>query len=66
MYRYGEVCASQKKGRCGTETAPRSCLNLPTDAAEAKDDAEDGSGAVPIGMDRATWEATIVVGLYSY
>ena len=55
------VCTSQKKGRCGTETAPRACLKLPAEVANAMDDAEDGVGAVPIGMDRATWEATVEV-----
>ena len=58
------VCASQKKGRCGTETAPRSCLNLPKHIADAMDegvgeDGGDGRNAVPVGMARSTWEAAL-------
>ena len=52
-----------KKGRCGTETAPRSCLKLPPDVA-AEMDARGGGvdeGGVPVGMSRATWEQTVEV-----
>ena len=58
-----EVCESMKKGRCGTETAPRSCLKLPPDVA-AEMDARGGGvdeGGVPVGMSRATWEQTVEV-----
>ena len=52
-----------KKGRCGTETAPRSCLKLPPGVA-AEMDARGGGvdeGGVPVGMSRATWEQTVEV-----
>ena len=52
-----------KKGRCGTETAPRSCLKLPP-AVAAEMDARGGGvdeGGVPVGMSRATWEQTVEV-----
>ena len=54
------VCASSKKGRCGTETAPKSCLNL-SDELRARMNAadEDADTAVPVGMTRATWDAVI-------
>jgi len=58
-----EVCESMKKGRCGTETAPRSCLKLPP-AVAAEMDARGGGvdeGGVPVGMSRATWEQTVEV-----
>ena len=57
------VCESMKKGRCGTETAPRSCLKLPP-AVAAEMDARGGGvdeGGVPVGMSRATWEQTVEV-----
>ena len=58
-----KVCESMKKGRCGTETAPRSCLKLPDDIKADMDSMkdEDGQGGVPVGMSRATWERVIEV-----
>jgi chromodomain-helicase-DNA-binding protein 7 len=52
------VCASSKKGRCGTETAPKSCLNLSDELRKQMNAAdEDADTAVPVGMTRATWDA---------
>ena len=55
------VCESMKKGRCGTETAPRSCLKLSDELKRDMDESKDerGEGGVPVGMSRATWERTV-------
>ena len=57
------VCESMKKGKCGTETAPRSCLNLSEEMKLVMDKRGGGvdDGGVPVGMSRQTWEQTVEV-----
>ena len=52
-------CAVGKKGRCGTETAPKSCLKLTKEMLDAMNAEDERYGATPVGMDRATWEAAV-------